>query len=157
MSKSKNDGKQSIFADVKKLVRLLEESDLAVIEVAGSGQKIRLTKIGGGINQVTNGKGTKRNTPVSVTKKNSSNQLPSKIVEIKSTMVGYFYTAPAPNAEPFVNVGDLIHQGQILGIIEAMRLKTELKSDFAGRLLKILVNDTQPVEYDQPLFEIEIL
>jgi acetyl-CoA carboxylase biotin carboxyl carrier protein len=76
-------------------------------------------------------------------------------VEIKSPMVGTFYRAPAPDAEPYVNEGSAVAKGQVLCIIEAMKLMNEIEADFSCRILDILVQNGQPVEYNQPLFRAE--
>ncbi len=73
----------------------------------------------------------------------------------KSPMIGTFYRAPGPGEEAFVKVGDVIAVGKPLCIIEAMKLFNEIESDFEGRIVKILVENAQPVEFDQPLFLIE--
>jgi acetyl-CoA carboxylase biotin carboxyl carrier protein len=70
-------------------------------------------------------------------------------------MVGTFYRAPSPDASPYVNEGDVIKEGQVLCIIEAMKLMNEIESKVAGRVVKILVENSQPVEYGQPLFLVE--
>ncbi len=75
--------------------------------------------------------------------------------EITSPMVGTFYRAPAPDAEPYLKVGDQIQVGQVLCIIEAMKLMNEIQSEYAGRVMDILVKNAQPVEFGQPLFLIE--
>lgn len=72
-------------------------------------------------------------------------------------MVGTFYRRPSPEKPPFVQVGDVIQKGQVVCIIEAMKLFNEIQSEVAGKILRILVEDAQPVEYDQPLFEVEPL
>jgi len=74
------------------------------------------------------------------------------LTEIRSPIVGTFYRSPTPDADPFVNVQDTIENGQTLCIIEAMKLMNEIESDFSGTLVEILVENGQPVEYDQPLF-----
>jgi acetyl-CoA carboxylase biotin carboxyl carrier protein len=76
-------------------------------------------------------------------------------VTIEAPMVGTFYRASSPTAEPYVREGDLVKEGQILCIIEAMKLMNEIESRAAGRVIKILVDNAQPVEYGQPLFLIE--
>ena len=76
-------------------------------------------------------------------------------VSIEAPMVGTFYRASSPTAEPYVSVGDLVKEGQIICIIEAMKLMNEIESKAAGRIEKILVENGQPVEYGQPLFLIE--
>jgi acetyl-CoA carboxylase biotin carboxyl carrier protein len=78
-----------------------------------------------------------------------------KLHEIRSPIVGTFYRAPAPDKPPFVQVGDVVSVGQTLCIIEAMKIMNEIQSDVAGRVVKILVENGQPVEYDQVLFLIE--
>ena len=77
-----------------------------------------------------------------------------KLHEVKSPIVGTFYSAPAPGASAFVQVGDRVESGQVLCIVEAMKLMNEIESDAAGEIVKILVKDGQPVEYGQPLFAI---
>lgn len=76
-------------------------------------------------------------------------------VTIKSPMIGTFYRSPSPDKPVFVNVGDEIKQGQVLCIIEAMKLFNEIESEVSGRLIKVVADDSSPVEYDQPLFIIE--
>ncbi|HEV2288597.1 MAG TPA: acetyl-CoA carboxylase biotin carboxyl carrier protein [Candidatus Acidoferrales bacterium] len=73
---------------------------------------------------------------------------------IKSPIVGTFYASPGPNAEPFVRVGDRVNTGQVLCIIEAMKLMNEIEADVAGEVMRILVENGQPVEYGEPLFAI---
>lgn len=74
---------------------------------------------------------------------------------VKAPMVGTFYRAPAPDAEPYVQVGDIVEPGQPLCIIEAMKLMNEIEAEFRGRVTEILVDNAQPVDYGQPLFTIE--
>ncbi len=74
--------------------------------------------------------------------------------QVKAPLVGTFYHAPAPDAEPFVRVGDTVQKGQILGIIEAMKLMNEIESEFDGVIEEILVSNEQLVEYGQPMFVI---
>ena len=73
---------------------------------------------------------------------------------VKSPLVGTFYAAPAEDADPFVRTGDKIKQGQVLAIVEAMKLMNDIESDFDGEVAEILVENGQPVEYGQPLFVI---
>ena len=74
---------------------------------------------------------------------------------IKSPMIGTFYRSPSPDKPAFINVGDDIKTGDVLCIIEAMKLFNEIESEFSGRVVRVLADDASPVEYDQPLFEIE--
>jgi acetyl-CoA carboxylase biotin carboxyl carrier protein len=79
-----------------------------------------------------------------------------KLVAIKSPMIGTFYRSPSPDKPPFINVGDNITKGQVSCIIEAMKLFNEIESEIEGKVVKVLVDDATPVEYDQPLFLIEV-
>lgn len=79
----------------------------------------------------------------------------AKYVTIKSPMIGTFYRASGPDKGPFVNVGDEVSPGKAVCIIEAMKLFNEIESDVKGKIVKVLVNDASPVEYDQPLFLVD--
>jgi acetyl-CoA carboxylase biotin carboxyl carrier protein len=79
----------------------------------------------------------------------------SKLITIKSPMIGTFYRASGPDKPSFVNVGDTITAGSTVCIIEAMKLFNEIESEFSGKIVKVLVDDASPVEYDQPLFLVE--
>ncbi|MFI5160838.1 MAG: acetyl-CoA carboxylase biotin carboxyl carrier protein [Sphingobacteriales bacterium] len=79
----------------------------------------------------------------------------SKYITIKSPMIGTFYRSASPDKPLFVNVGDEIQEGKVLCIIEAMKLFNEIESEVSGRIVKILVDNASPVEYDQPLFLVE--
>ncbi len=78
-------------------------------------------------------------------------------ITIKSPMIGTFYRAPGPDKEPFVKVGDTVSKGDVLCIIEAMKLFNEIESEYSGKIVKVLVEDSSPVEFDQPLFLLEPL
>jgi len=79
-----------------------------------------------------------------------------KLVTIKSPMIGTFYRSPTPEKPVFVNVGDEINVGQVLCIVEAMKLFNEIESEIKGKIVKMLIDDASPVEYDQPLFLVEV-
>lgn len=79
----------------------------------------------------------------------------SKYITIKSPMIGTFYRSASPEKPLFINVGDEIKEGQVLCIIEAMKLFNEIESEVSGRIVKILTDNASPVEYDQPLFLVE--
>lgn len=79
----------------------------------------------------------------------------SKYIEIKSPMIGTFYRRPSPDKDVFVNIGDEIKPGSVLCVIEAMKLFNEIESEVSGRIVKVLVDDSTPVEYDTPLFLVE--
>ncbi len=86
---------------------------------------------------------------------NGSEDAKSKYVEINSPMIGTFYRAPNQEADPFINVGDSIANGQPVCIVEAMKLFNEIESEVSGTIVKVLVEDATPVEYDQPLFLVD--
>ena len=74
---------------------------------------------------------------------------------IKSPMVGTFYASASPGAKPFVNLGDIVNEGDVVCIVEAMKMMNEIKSEFTGKVISIKVDNSEPVEYGQALFEIE--
>ena len=79
----------------------------------------------------------------------------SNLITIKSPMIGTFYRTPNPDSPVFVNVGDEVKPGKVVCIIEAMKLFNEIESEVSGRIVKVLVDNASPVEYDQPLFLVE--
>lgn len=85
----------------------------------------------------------------------SESENASKYIEIKSPMVGTFYRKPSPDKPSYVNIGDEISEGTVLCIIEAMKLFNEIESEVNGKIVKVLIDDSSPVEYDQPLFLVE--
>lgn len=85
----------------------------------------------------------------------TSNDDESKYITIKSPMIGTFYRKPAPDKEPFVNVGDDITAEKVVCVIEAMKLFNQIEAEVSGKIVKILVDDASPVEYDQPLFLVD--
>ena len=79
----------------------------------------------------------------------------SNLIEIKAPMIGTFYRASGPDKDAFVKVGDVIKPGQVICIVEAMKLFNEIESEVSGKIVKVLVDDAAPVEYDQPLFLVD--
>ncbi len=79
----------------------------------------------------------------------------SKYVTIKSPMIGTFYRKPSPDKDLFVNVGDEVSVGKVVCVIEAMKLFNQIESEVSGKIVKVLVDDASPVEYDQPLFLVD--
>lgn len=79
----------------------------------------------------------------------------SKYITVKSPMIGTFYRASGPDKDPFVSVGQSIGKGDVVCIIEAMKLFNEIESEVSGKIVKVLVDDASPVEYDQPLFLVD--
>jgi acetyl-CoA carboxylase biotin carboxyl carrier protein len=144
--------------EIRKLVRLLESSEISEIEISDKDRKIRLVKP-----SVNNGQPVAASIPAPVsvpTPAPAEEAAPvpaagKNLKIVKSPMVGTFYAAPSPDSEPYVQVGDYVRKGQVLCIIEAMKLMNELESDYEGRIVEIHVENAQPVEFDHPLFTIE--
>jgi acetyl-CoA carboxylase biotin carboxyl carrier protein len=94
-------------------------------------------------------------TPVAVTEEKSASDDNSKYITIKSPIIGTLYRKPSPDKPTFVEVGDSIKEGDVLCIIEAMKLFNEIESEVSGKIVKVLVDDSSPVEFDQPLFLVD--
>ena len=92
---------------------------------------------------------------VSETPVASSDTDDSKYITIKSPMIGTFYRKPSPDKDPFVNVGDEVSVGTVVCVVEAMKLFNEIESEISGKIIKVLVEDMSPIEYDQPLFLVD--
>ncbi len=80
---------------------------------------------------------------------------PEGVVIVHSPMVGTFYAAPSPDKEPYVTKGKMVKEGDVLCIVEAMKLMNEIKSEIGGKIIETLIANGQPVEFDQPLFKIQ--
>ena len=143
---------------LKKLIELVEESGISELEITEGEEKVRINRGAKTsqpqINQVTTHPEFHHPLPTSVESPstNSKTKLEGKI--INSPMVGTFYTSSKPGAEPFVKVGSKVKTGDILCIIEAMKLLNEIQSDYDGEIVEVLVENAEPVEFGQPLFRI---
>ncbi len=144
---------------IRRLIKVVEESNINEIEISRFGTRIKISKNGSVIEtEVAKSPGKQKKTKVQenieeVREEERKEQ--RNLTPIKSPMVGTFYRAPAPNAPPFVEVGDMVKPGQTVCIIEAMKLMNEITADIAGRVVEILVKNEEPVEYGQELFLIE--
>lgn len=144
------------FKDIERLMKILENSTVAEIEVTDFlGRKIRIAKS-------TNNAGPSKveQQPLPVKEKTEvflkeDSKAPDNLVAIKSPIVGTFYRSPAPDAPPYVDIGDIVKPGQAVCIVEAMKLMNEIESDVAGKIVKILAKNEDPVEYNQELFIVE--
>jgi acetyl-CoA carboxylase biotin carboxyl carrier protein len=140
---------------VKKLIELLEESNVAEIEIKEGEESVRVTKSAGSslspslIEQTTTPKPQQELNVVQPQTKSDSDG-----AAIKAPMVGTFYSAPSPDALPFVQVGKNVKVGDTLCIIEAMKIMNPIEAETSGVISAILVDNGQPVEFDQPLFMI---
>lgn len=88
-------------------------------------------------------------------KKTQEEEDAEKYITVKSPMIGTFYRSSSPDKDPFVQVGDSIKKGKVICIIEAMKLFNEIEAEVSGKIVKVLVDDSSPVEYDQPLFLVD--
>jgi acetyl-CoA carboxylase biotin carboxyl carrier protein len=150
---------------IKKLIDLLEESNLAEIEIKEGEESVRLARMPqGGVMAMAPAASYAQaaapmpmNSPVQAATggapKPAAEQLPDGDV-VRSPMVGTFYASPAPDKPPFVTVGQAVKAGDTLGIIEAMKMFNPIEADVSGTVLKIMTESGQPVEFDQPLFVI---
>ena len=143
---------------VKKLMEMLEESSLAELEVIEGEESIRLSKSSNNeIHQdiVEQKPENLSNADILENKNNNKSAKEVSGHEIKSPMVGTFYEAPSPGSKPFVSIGDKVKEGDVLCIIEAMKMLNQIESDKSGVIKAILVENSQPVEFNQVLFIIE--
>jgi len=142
------------FKDIERIVKILETSNVLEIEVTDFlGRKIRITKC------TNNTPAVKVKTPSQPVKEEAekTEKGVDNLVAIKSPIVGTFYRSPAPDAPPYIDIGDVVKPGQVVCIVEAMKLLNEIESDVAGKIVKMLVKNEDPVEYNQELFMVEPL
>ena len=155
---------------IRMLIKLVEESNIGELEVSSWGRKVCIRKKTGS-NSDNNHHNPSGFAPAQP--QISAPPLPRderleistlgpkvpqtvvNLVEIKSPMVGTFYKAPAPDARPYVEVGQNIKPGQVVCIVEAMKLMNEIESEIAGRVVEVLVENAKPVQFGQPLFLVE--
>ena len=150
---------------LKEIIYILENSDVNEIEVNFWGRKYRVSKQASVVVQESSGLASKEAIQNAVqsnpTPPESENTLASDDNENfdgedqLSPMPGTFYSAPTPEDEPFVSKGDVVKKGQVLCIIEAMKIMNEIESEFDGTIMKVNVKNGDPVEYNQPLFVIK--
>jgi len=154
--------------ELKELIEFLIEKDIAEFELERGDVKVRVKR--GGTHPIVQVQGEPRiftgpavagNVEVGVAAPSTSapaapkEGLPEEVLQaVKSPIVGTFYEAPSPGAPPFVKVGDTVEVGQVLCIVEAMKLLNEIESDMAGEIVKKLAVNGQPIEYGQELFAI---
>ena len=139
------------FESVRELARIAAEFDLAEVEADGSGH-IRVRRGGGGMVEAAPMSAGQR--AIALTPPPPVEPVPDAGVFISSPFVGTFYRAPSPDAPPFVDVGQSVRKGQVLCIVEAMKLMNEIEAESEGRIEEILVENGAHVEYGQPLFRL---
>jgi acetyl-CoA carboxylase biotin carboxyl carrier protein len=141
-------------AEIRRLIRLVQSTGIGELELSAGDRTVRISAYGSGL-------------PAAVTLPAHASAAPAgaapapaapaaeNLVAITSPMVGTFYRAPAPDADPYVDVGGMVEIGQTVCIVEAMKLMNEIESEVKGRVTRILVENAQPVEFGQPLFLVE--
>jgi acetyl-CoA carboxylase biotin carboxyl carrier protein len=151
--------------DIQQLIKFVAKSGVSEVKIESKDLKIGI-KTGNGEKPVVYSSPTvltEPSNPISETqmsnpeiaseKENDSED--TNLITIKSPIIGTFYRKPSPDKSNFVENGDLISEGDILCVIEAMKLFNEIESEFSGKIVKILVDDASPVEFDQPLFLVD--
>lgn len=150
--------------EIKEMLALMSENNLVELEIEKDGMKVRLKKSGAASEGYAGPIVIEREkAPVSanlpqtpaVSGGAAAEQPGVKTVEIKAPMVGTFYRSPAPEAPPYVEVGQILEPGQVVCIIEAMKLMNEIKSEIKGKIVQILVDNAEPVEFGQSMFIVE--
>ncbi|MFA6142270.1 MAG: acetyl-CoA carboxylase biotin carboxyl carrier protein [Candidatus Omnitrophota bacterium] len=143
--------------EIKDMINLMNENGLTELEIEKEGVRIRLKKGGSGVYEkaIEYIAPQAQATPAEKAQAAAAEKSQKNIVEIKAPMVGTFYRAPSPEAPAYANVGDKIEPGQVICIIEAMKLMNEIKSEVKGKIIDIQVDNAEPVEFGQVLFVVE--
>lgn len=138
--------------EIQDIINFIKKTDLDDVSIETENYKIRVKKNNAEVTQLKD----KKKIPVEIendeTKLTEESEIETNHITIKSPMIGTLYRSPNPESEPYINEGDTINAGQTICIIEAMKLFNEIESEFSGKIIKILIDDTSPVEFDQPLF-----
>lgn len=152
---------------IKRLIKIVEKSEITDFAIEEGDLKIKISKNNKtlqknsavpevNLSPTLQNINTESNFPkIEESKETVEESTNSKLHKVLSPIVGTFYRAPAPDADPYVQVGDNVSQSTVLCIVEAMKLMNEIESDVSGKIVKILVENGTPVEYNQPLFLIE--
>jgi acetyl-CoA carboxylase biotin carboxyl carrier protein len=144
--------------EIRELIELIEQSNIEEFEMERSGVRIRISKtLSGPV--VTRAPTVAETPPTDSSEKIHTEETPEKEEKnhiFTAPIVGTFYLTPKPDAEPFVKAGDHVTGSTVLCIIEAMKIFNQIECDVEGDIIRILVENGQPVEYGQPLFEIQV-
>ncbi|GAB6156893.1 acetyl-CoA carboxylase biotin carboxyl carrier protein [Desulfotomaculum varum] len=161
-NKRTKEAKNVNLNELKELIKVLDQTDITEIDLESDGVKVSIRKGGKMAAAVTAAAAPLVEMPAAETAKTpevvpAAPAAPAAegLVAVTAPMVGTFYRSPAPDADPFVKVGDVVQAGQTLCIIEAMKLMNEIEAETAGEIVEILVENGQPVEYGQKLFLIK--
>ncbi len=145
---------------IKKLIELLEQSSLTEMEITEGEETVKLSRMA----QATQAAPVQTQIAIPAANPAPANQAaPSEIPAadepsgqlVRSPMVGTFYASPSPDSEAYVKVGQSVNVGDTLCMVEAMKMFNQIESEYKGKIKRILVENGQPVEFDEPLFEIE--
>jgi acetyl-CoA carboxylase biotin carboxyl carrier protein len=145
---------------VKKLIELLEESKINEIEIHEGEESVRISRVGGVTQTILQTPGTVEATQAfsqPAAAPGTSAPQPAATESghvVKSPMVGTFYASASPGSPPFVEIGQIVEEGEVICIIEAMKIMNQIEADASGKITKILAQSGDPVEYGQPLFVI---
>lgn len=150
--------------EIKDLIKLVSKSGLGKVEIEREGFRISIK--GSQTEPIMYQAAPVATAPVAAapvvtnvvpitTENNENNNENSKYITVKSPMIGTFYRTPGPDKDAFVNVGDTIQKGDKVCIIEAMKTFNEIEAEISGKIIKVLVDNASPVDYDQPLFLVD--
>ena len=149
--------------EIKEMIALMNENNLMELEIEKEGMRIRLKKESSAPERTSEPSSEKSIPHYSLTQEAIQAQAQAaleetkkNLVEIKAPMVGTFYRSPAPEAPPFVENGQTVDKGQVICIIEAMKLMNEIKSEVRGKIVEVLAENGHPIEFGQPLFLVEL-
>lgn len=140
---------------IRELVRLVEESQIQELELSNRGETIRIAKAGASTPMMVQAAAPTIAAPAAPSAPAAAAPAPTAGRDVNSPIVGTFYRSPSPESDSFVKVGDRVSVGDVLCIVEAMKVMNEIEAEFAGTVLEILVENAQPVEFGQPLFRVE--
>ncbi|MGE5571912.1 MAG: acetyl-CoA carboxylase biotin carboxyl carrier protein [Bacillota bacterium] len=158
-------GLKELRREIAGLAKIMNAHDIAEMEVSVDGVSVRLRRAGGpGRSQdVAEPARPGNSLQAEVAPIEAAPQARPEVtardnhITIPAPMVGTFYRAPAPDADPYVEIGDVVSPGQVVCIIEAMKIMNEIQAEVRGKVVEILVDNAEPVEYGQPLFVLEAL
>lgn len=148
-----------LLKELEKIIRLVEKSEIAELEWEKNKERIRIRKdfVGSPVPTVTYASSAApvSKQPEAAPAAPAPAKVESRNKEVLSPFVGTFYASPAPTSPKYVEVGSRVKKGDVLCIIEAMKIMNEIEAEFPGKVVSMLVKDGQPVQYGQPLFQIE--
>lgn len=155
------------FKQIQELIRMINKSNIGELIIEEKGFKVTIKQKQDTVQQIVSAPAAVYSqppaqlAPPSPVAQNGDKPKPaaeapaSNLITIKSPMIGTFYRSPSPDKPSFVNIGDEVAPGKVVCIIEAMKLFNEIESEVKGKIVKVLIDDASPVEYDQPLFLVD--